>query len=452
MIVFVTKAFVWHLPYYWDEIQWAFGAYWLSEHNLVRAIPGLHPVRTFTFHPPALHIVLASLFKIFGESIWLAHVFIAFIGFLGVHFTYLLGKHLYGTTAGILAALFLFFTPMYFAQSVMFLGDLPVAAFGVIVIYFALTGRYLPYLITGSFFVLIKESALGVVVPLLCYLFITKWRKEDRKTAAVELIRFSVPLAVIGLFFVAQKITTGYFSHLDADLTPKTMTWDVLFSEFKRITSWLFYYQFRILFVALILLNFLLFRKFLARKELLLFLLILICSGLVYTFISFLPRYILPVLPFLCLTASWSLTELIHNRTLQSLTGVMITALLVSTLSGGISFGTSEWNMKYVDAVNGQKQMTQYLQQKHSNEKILTARPQRNYLLYPYAGFVDAPLRVVPFIGEKESFGQADLILISEAPGNRFDYQLRDYAKQKQLPLIKRIQEGNFLSELYSLK
>src|SRR5262249_22141264 len=147
-------------PLYWDEMGWATQARWLSQGNLARALPGLRPADAFWGHPPALHLTLALLAKLFGYSIALAHLIAVAFAFVGVWFSFLLGRFLYDAKTGFFAALFLFFSPVYFAQSGMFLADAPVAALGVASIYFALRRNFLAYVLTASYMVFIKETSI----------------------------------------------------------------------------------------------------------------------------------------------------------------------------------------------------------------------------------------------------------------------------------------------------
>src|SRR2546426_7645158 len=74
VLVFFAKLPILDVPLYWDEMGWASQARWLSGVNLARALPGLRAPDAFWGHPPALHLTLAFLAKIFGYSIVLSHL------------------------------------------------------------------------------------------------------------------------------------------------------------------------------------------------------------------------------------------------------------------------------------------------------------------------------------------------------------------------------------------
>jgi hypothetical protein len=131
-------------PAYWDEMGWVSQAHWLSERNLLRALPGLRPPWMFWGHPPALHLTLAALWKLLGPSMSVAHLLIAGFAALGVCGTFLLARLLYNEKTAFFSALFLLLSPLYLAQSGMFLADIPVTSLGVLSIYLALRDRFIP--------------------------------------------------------------------------------------------------------------------------------------------------------------------------------------------------------------------------------------------------------------------------------------------------------------------
>jgi hypothetical protein len=447
LVVFITKFSTLNTPYYWDEMGWVRAAHWLSGVNLLRSIPGFHPPTTFWGHPPALHISLASLYKLFGESIWLSHLLILCFSFLGAYFTYLLGTFLYGRKVGIFSALFLFFSAIYFAQSGMFLGDIPVTALGVMSIYFALRKKYIPYLLCAVYMVMIKETAIAIIFSLLIYLFLTEGQRS--KYAFREILKYGAPLLVIAAFSILQKVTTGKFCCIYSfkfqlfELQPSLVVHQAFL-----VTKWLFFYQYRYIFTFLIVLNLIINKASRSRKELLLFLPIFILSGYSFSFLYFLPRYLLPALPYFYMMAAWSLIELIKSKKLQTVMGTAITAVLIYSLSGTVLHGNYEWDMKYLEVVKIHKIMCEYIEEEFPNARVLTTFPHTEQLRRPYLGYVKKPLKAVTFKKERD-FGDFDLILFSVPSDKDKEGMLRDYALRNDLGLIKRLEKDKIISELY---
>lgn len=429
---------------------WARAAYWLSEGNLLRFIPGLHPPAAFWGHPSGLHLTLASLFKLFGQSIWISHLIILLFSFLGIYFTYLLARFLYGNTVGIFSSLFLFFSPIYFAQSGFFLGDIPVTALGVASVYFAIRKKYVPYLICAIYMVMIKETGIAIVLSLLIYFFFTEWIKLKYKSK--EILIFSVPLIVITSFFIFQKIITGKFCCIyPYKFELFEVQSELIFRQFVSISKWLFVYQNRYIFTVLILLNLILIKTSRYKKENYLFLLIFIFSGFSFTFLYFLPRYLLPAVPYLCIMGAWSISELIKSKVLQTAVGLALMVLMMNSLSGSPIYGTNEWNMKYLDVINMHKEMCKYIENNFPNARILPIFPHSSQLSNPDFGYITTPLKVLHFTGDKTSghSGDFDLILVSD-PTIHVTTSLREYAGDRKLPVIKSLTNDKVTSELYS--
>jgi hypothetical protein len=156
-----------------------------------------------------------------------------------------------------------------------------------------------------------KETSVFLIASLLVYFCLQAPPKT--KETLTRLLKYSVPLLEISLFLIWQKFITGHFS--------ATYDHQALFNFEPRfvlyqpvmITKWLFVYQDRYIFSALLALNFVFNRKSRERKESLLFLLILLLSSYLFAFLYpyFLPRYLLPALPYLYLMGAWSLMELV---------------------------------------------------------------------------------------------------------------------------------------------
>ncbi len=402
---------------------------------------------TFFGHPPGLHASMAFLFKLFGQSIWLSHLFIVCFSFVGVYFTYLLGSHLFETRVGVCAALFLFFTPMYFAQSGMYLGDVPVTAFGVMSLYFGLRKQYLPYLLASLYLVFIKETGAVLILAFLIYLFITEYKKES--SFRIEILKYSVPLWAIAAFLIAQKFTAGKFIGIYAfEFDIYKHTFGRVFEDFVLILKWIFVYQYRFIFTLLILLHFVLHRKTAFRKELLLFLFVFLLATLPFSYFMLLPRYLLPILPYLCITAAWSVFELVRSEKLNMAFSAAIASLYIVSLSGSTSYGSNEWNMKYVQIVRMQKSMSEYVETRFPKSTILASFPFEATLSRPDLGYVSKPVHAVGF-KNRMTQNCCELIIFSYESIAQPPLKLMQFVNQDKMALIKRMTAENMISELY---
>lgn len=443
-LVLAAKLPTLHLPYHWDELAWAGKARWLSEGSLVRALPGFRPAGALQGRPPALFLTLAVPWKMTGHSIAVAHLLIAGFSAVGVCFTYLLGRRLYDGRTGLLAALLLFLMPLYFAQSGMFLGDLPVAALGVMSVYFALTERYPAYLLGASYMVLVKESSIAVVVALLVYLaIVTPGRREKFE----RVLGYSPPLFVIGSFFVWQKIATGHFFITLGSTDLGIFAQGALSRNAREVSEWLFVHQQRFLISGLIALH--LATRWRSRgREWWLFLAVCLFSGYSFSTLYFLPRYILPVLPFVCLAGAVSLQRLVRTPTRGVVAGSLLVVVFLSSLVNQPFRGHGEFDMTYVRVVAAHQGIARYLETRFPDARILTTFPHVAELRHPEAGYVDRPMDVVDYARRGEP-GEADLLLVPAVPRSAGTEQLRAFARANGWRRILRLEREGVVSEVY---
>ena len=457
-LVFLSKLPVLSVPFYWDEMAWVSQAHWLAQGSLLRALPGLRGASAFFGHTPGLHLALAALAQVFGFSIVLAHLIPVTFAAVGVVFTYLLGRALFDARAGVLAALGLFLSPIYFAQAGMFLGDLPVAALGVASVYFGVRGWYWRFVACASCMVLLKETAIAVVVAVLLYRLLTGGSIAER---ARELVTWSVPLIVVGLFASWQKLMTGrwffiYPQHWTVDLfvpTPAMVRY-----QLAEITEWLFVDQGRWVFTAAIALNLIRHRAARRRPELWLLALITLLSGYAFAVMYLLPRYLLPALPMVYVLGAWSLLELFETPAAKATAATVAVVFMIWTLTHQPLVGNAEFNPRYLDVVAVHQEMDAFVAAEHPNARVLTAWPHTQELSQPELGYVRQRVHVVPFNGgsmaprapnARLDDRGADLILASIVLPADGMTDLRSEAIRNGWRLLRRLENGPAVSELY---
>jgi 4-amino-4-deoxy-L-arabinose transferase-like glycosyltransferase len=192
------------VPFWWDEA----GAYIppavaVAENGLWTALPGMHARGFLEGHPPVLYIVHGALYEVFGRWIWPHRIGQLGFALLGLWFTYRLGRLLWGHWIGVSAAILLAMTPMYFAQSLMVLGDLPVTALGVASVYFLCTQRFWAYIIVATLLLQTKETALAVSAAAALYdLFRHRIAARHRRS----ILMHAVPIASFALFFAIEYL------------------------------------------------------------------------------------------------------------------------------------------------------------------------------------------------------------------------------------------------------
>jgi len=442
-VVIVGKAPTLHLPYHWDEMGAYVGpAHWLAQDSLVRVFPGGHPPAQFFGHPPGLYLSLATAYKIFGESIVVSHLYILAFSFLGVYFTYLLGAFLFDHTTGLIAALLLFFTPLYFAQSGMVLGEIPITAFGVMSIYYALRGRFLPYLLCGIFLVLLKETAIAFIAALLIYIFVTE---KKGRASIMKILKYAIPLFVLGGFLIWQKITTGnfvgnpYFKSNPA----WTLSLTGILSKAGWVIGWVFLHQYRILLTFIIFLYFIINQKSAWHKSYTLFLIIFLLFLGAFSFIYFGERYVLAFFPYFCITAAGAIVALIPTLKMQWIVAAFIIVAFCSQFyNHDKGYGNFDSDMQYTDVIAINQKVCAYIEDHFPDSTILAAWPISNQLRQPYCGYVRQPLLVV------NSDKKIDVIVY--APGtNAKSRKLKGLIEQQDFMLHKRFEKNGKVIEMY---
>ncbi len=388
LIVSASKAAILNLPYNWDEMgAYMTPAHWLAQGSLLRAFPGFHPPYMFFGHPPALYVSVALLFKLFGEQIWIAHAFIICVSFLGVYFTYLLAACLSNRTTGFLASLFLFFSPLYFAQSGMVQGDIVITALGVICVYCFFREKYAAYLLCGMLLVMTKESGAAVILSIAVYAWLDRKKDQDGTMAA---LLYSAPLLLLGLFFLWQKIETGMF------LPNQYFGANRFFTITGRSLTWAFVRQGRIIMTLLIIAAFLL-RKRAWKEEFTLFLLIFLSVAGTYSFIYCTARYVLPVFPFYFILGAYAVSLLFGNskRLIAACAGIIGLFAALQYGAGTGSHGGYEEDMQYVDVVLNHKAVCAYVEKTFPGKSVLAEWPLNEAMRHPFLGYVIRPLKVV---------------------------------------------------------
>jgi hypothetical protein len=392
MAVIALKWPTLHIPYYWDEA----GAYfnpslWLSSRELIDAFPGRHPAEMFFGHPPLLYLLMGGLFKLFGPAPAVAHALMILFAALGILYTYRLGVLLFSRDIAIGAAILLLATPLFFAQAGMFLGDIPVAASGVAAVYYYFRRSRCQYLLFATAAVLMKEHAALLIVMLLLYdcCTLSGPTAENRSK-----LLYGVPLVILGIFFLTQKLTTGSFlpnpyfnSNPFFSLSVEKIIFKIAFANY-----WAFFAQGRFLLTLVIVMAVWRFRKSLPAGF---FLFIMIVGSYVaaYSFIYFIPRYILIITPFICLSGSASLALLLKDRFRYAAAVVLLSltsSLLPDIRSRG--YDNFETSMQYLDVVSIHQQAGTYLQRVSSGGLIYAPWPLSSVWADIAFGYVATPL------------------------------------------------------------
>jgi hypothetical protein len=429
VLVLGCKLDTLRLPYYWDEKS----AYVRPAHllfvdgNLWHSLPGLHPPAMFFGHPFGLYVALAWLWRIFGERVVVSHVFIVLVSFAGVYYTYRVGRLLYGRPVGVIAAVLLFASPLVLAQSGMVTGDAVITALGPVVVYHYLRRQYVAFLAASILLVLTKETGAAIVASIAIYAFWERAGSSRWRAAA----KHSVALAVLAMFFFAQLCATGNWlpnpqflargDLIDLQLDP--------LNKLGFVFSWTFVEQGRWVVLALLAARFALQRRQALRRELVLLGAITASSVLPYSFVFYMPRYTMSVLPFFFIVGAAAMVALFRWKSVYWGVAVATAVLFAQAIHPtGAPLVSGETDMHYADIVRVHRQAARYLAATAASRRILTDYPLVSDLQEPALGYVDQPL---------DTFG---------LPAAEYDLALFGATNELPDPLEERIAHDHLIS------
>jgi hypothetical protein len=309
-----------------------------------------------------------------------------------------------------------------------------------------LRNRYGPYLVCASYMVLVKETSIALVVALVIYLCL-RARPLDRR-GLVAALRYAAHLGVIGAFVLLQTLTTGrLFFIYDVPTELFDLSLRSVWRQVLVVTEWIFVAQQRYVFTTLIVLDLALHGATRGRRGRRLFALIVLLSGYSFAVLYFLPRYILPVLPFFYIRAAAALTGLVRPPVMKTAVGIGTVGLMgCSLLVQGFS-GNGEYNLTYRDAVRLQKAMIDYVASEFPHARTLTVWPHTSQLHYAVLGYTRRPLPTKRFSAEAD-LADSDLVLVSIPEVGRMS-ELRALAQTNGWRQLRRLENGPIRVELY---
>jgi len=396
LLLVVVKLPTLMLPYHWDEM----GAYVtpaknLADSGLRNIFIGFSPGPRFFGHPPLLYTSLALTYKVFGFSVAVSHGYVLFWSFLSIFYTYRLGKVLFNKIGGVLASLFLLFTPLYFSQSGLVLGEMPITALGVMAVYYAVRTRILPCVFCSIAAVLMKETAVAIPIAIAIYAIVFQKKCYG---STPKLLLFGLPVVTLACFYCWQKSVTGqwvanpYFSsHSMGSLDINNVL-----SKGVWVASFTCLHQYRALWMLLILLHVLIQGKKAWKIEYVLFGLIGLFIIGAFSVIYFGQRYILAALPYLAIVSAGAITSILQTRSCQIIIGAFIIVMSMSVRhEHECGYGNFDYDMQYTDIIAVNQQCCRYLEQKYPDVRIAAFWPIRYHLSQPWQGYVTRPLTVV---------------------------------------------------------
>ncbi len=327
-IIAYTIYFI-DLPPWWDGITTAMTSLDTVKNNIDLYVD-------FFGKPPFVFLSLGILFKIFGYSPELIHIFMLIFTLGAIIFTYKVGEILTGKEIACSASFLLAFSPMFIAQSVNLNFDLPSMALLMVTYYFLLKKNHVLVAISGIMLVMTKEiGILFMAAALLSTILInyTGERKIGEQRSAIT--ARIIPIIVFIIWAYGNYTRRGWF------LFPRDspiIKLDSIFNEnlLMRLEQ-LFMINYNWVLTILIVCSLLLwayrrYERFDREKMEMLFPLIL------FSFLFFvvvapirdfnLPRYVIVLYPAFYLAAAWGIYRLSgKNRKISRM--ILVSIILI---------------------------------------------------------------------------------------------------------------------------
>lgn len=473
IMILVFNFPILNVPYHWDVLTYVIhNGVWYSYHSFLSA----PQTGTIDFHGtarmPFFFWILGLAYRIFGISLVVSHLIVLIFSFIGVYFTYLLGSELHNKKTGIIAALLLFFSPLYFAQTGTLNLMIPFTALCVTTLYFFFKGNFKLFLLNAIFLVLTAEPGVVLIISLIIFTLIQKPKKYKLKNIFICII--PILLAIFWSLFYYMFTQAPPDEILCYEYT--LCSTEILFNTLFRHLNTLLFFQFNFIISFFILVcsikmivksNKKTSLKNLTKSNFFPIIIFMFLYFLLFSFcFSTLIRHMLPLFPLFFIFGSMSLTKIFTKNISLIIVIVLITSLFVSnwythrTTSAGHIL---ESNLEYLDIIDIYSQAAKYIEANFANSTILTVWPHDNELAFPYLGYVEKSIKVITiergvnanniFVETKVNkvdLQNVDLIYYSP---NTYIYseKLKEIMGTLNLTLLKRFEKNGKYAEIYKI-
>jgi 4-amino-4-deoxy-L-arabinose transferase-like glycosyltransferase len=399
IVFFLFKLHDVSIPFHWDEMGiYVHAAFQMKDTGHISLLPGCIDPLFSRGHPLLFTFCTALVFKIFGDTVTVGHLYSLFLAIITLVMFFFVAKSLFNRKVAFFATAILSSQPIFFSLSGQVLPEMMLTFFTLGCFYGILEKKWALFALYGSLAMLTKESAIVIPATALIVLFIESIRDKD----FFKLKRFrlfllgATPLFVFGLFLIIQKIQNGWF------LFPEHLGyihWEMerLSKGAARIFQDMFIGQGRwmvgIAFLAGIILG--LFSKLLKTgptgKFIFTFTLFIVLAFIFADINYYLSRYILYVIPFIVLGGTYT-AILIFERIFSNLK-MMQWVMIIYFSTYGVYLGhtnmyTYTCDMSYKTVVNISLKAIHWAEKNWSKDTIEANFPVYQGIQDPRNGYL----------------------------------------------------------------
>ena len=454
ILLLVIKWNVLSLPFFWDEM----GAYVLYVFKAHKDFLKFFTAMEFLGHPPGLQFIVFIVHKLFGQSIFVTRMVCLLQTFLLVCVVYLAGKKLADWKVGLFAALNLFFFPIIFAQSTLFLGDINFTPFIFLYIYLFFWGKYRWAFGVGFLCGLLRETSL-LFSFTLSVISIMRWRDLTRGKLASAL----APLISFVCFMLSNLIQSGHLLTHPAVLEGHFIfSLSQFFATFVMCCRMIFVDQHLYIFLIPLMVGGIcsgILALFFKEKSFIseyIFAVIFV-SFVFVVFCTFnsgrLVRYFIPIIPGIVLLGTYFLWKFLGRISWAIQIIIFVFLIKHHIASSPVIQGTAfETEMQYVDVIKVSQMMTKYVEENYSDKIIFSPWPIFNMFRFPYMGYVSQKMKV-EYPSERSSrlvpCGPFDIFVWSGNSDIKFVADKERFLQEYSLKLVKSFEQNGKVAEIY---
>lgn len=388
-----------NLPFYWDEAwSYATAVFDLAE-NKLPVLPGTIDPELTRGHPPVFYFLSALWVKIFGTHLVPVHIFPLLVSVIFIIAAFFITRSLFDHFTALTALLLLTLQTLFLSQSTQLLPEIMLALWTLLTFYAYFKRKWILFSVFSILLVMTKETGMvliGVLFldKLLIERLFTKGQKKPVKWRIRELALMSIPVLAFISFLVLQKIRNGWF------LYPEHIGLTVV--EPREILNRIHLFLSRLLFqngrnvffiLSAVALVYLLIEKSVSRynAHLLLFSALFILLYIAFSAVNFFTtRYLLSVLPFFIIPASWIITKVMKTNWQKTMALALF--MLIFGYYDFIAAACSEQDTSpgYKNTVLLQKQAVNFAEEMHWQQKSVYATfLMQYYLTVPELGYLE---------------------------------------------------------------
>jgi len=379
------------MPFHWDEM----GQFVPAALDLFRDGAWVPHSTLANVHPPGVMAVLALVWRAFGYSILSARLTMLAIAAFAVLCAFLLAIRLsrqaslqYRGMPAFAAVLLLIASPLFHAQSMLVLLDLPAMSLTALALLLFLNARYAACAAAATALVLTKETALTTPLFFAAWL----WFHDGKRR---EALYFAAPAAALAVWLVVLRHSTGHWlgnaEFARYNVSDALSPLHILATLVRRVW-FLFVSDGHFLGTLAIFLG----RRILRGRDWNIALGVAAAQVAAVTLFggAGLERYLLPALPVLY--AAVAAAALVYPVRWRTASHAAMAALLVLGWVWNPPYPFPlENNLAMTDFTGLQKDAAAYLQAYAPDRRIATTWPFTDALEHPEFGYVERPQPIV---------------------------------------------------------